>query len=225
MKNELKRKNILTNEIFKKYIFPCLFMAASESLSIIIGSVIAGNVLGEKSLAALNLILPLSLFITAISCIIGIGTIEYINVQKGRMNTKGANKAYTLSFITWAILGTIGVLFSIFGSKLVATFLSSNADLIPEVDQYLKVYLLGSPLILGMLTFPYIISGDGFPKMGALASIISNCTNLFFAGSFMRNTGIQGGATAIIMRTFNWYNFVVSSLFQFKKTHTKILQN
>ena len=76
-------------------------MAASASLSLVIDSIIVGNVLEKNELAAMNLILPMSLCFTAISGMFGIGSATCISMFKGKMNPENANKSLTLSFAAW----------------------------------------------------------------------------------------------------------------------------
>lgn len=194
------RNSLLVNQKFKEYFFPTILMSASASLSLIIDSIIIGNVLGNNELAAVNLIMPLSLCFTAICALFGIGSSTAISVFKGKMDNENSNRCLTLSAISWGFISVITIIIGIFASQPVASFLSGSSGLDSVVYDYLKVYLIGSPFTFATLIFPYIIKIDGMPKLSSIALIISNAVNLIMDIVYMKfmGMGIAGGALATI---------------------------
>lgn len=196
----LNRKAVLVSRKFKEFFFPSVFMSMSTSLSIIVDSVIVGNVLGSRELAAMNLIMPLSLCFTAVTAIFGIGSSIYISVLKGRLDDKGADKCLTLSCIAWFLCSVLTVLAGIFAADGIAAFLSGSSGLNDLVEDYLKIYLLGSPFTFITMIFPHIIRSDGKPKLASNVLIIANLTNLLLDVVFMKfmDMGLKGGSLATI---------------------------
>lgn len=196
----MQRNGILIGRKFREFFLPSVLMAASASLSLIIDSIIVGNMLGEDALAAMNLIMPLSLCFTAISAMLGIGSATYIAALKGRMEHESADKCLTLSGAAWIALSMIGVCLGLFVNDSIAAFLSGASGLGALVQEYLKVYLIGSPFTFVTLIFPYIIKADGKPKLSSNVLIVANLTNLcldvVFMGPFQM--GLAGGALATV---------------------------
>ncbi len=194
------RNATLVRRKFNEFFLPTILMSASASLSLIIDSVIVGNILGDSELAAVNLIIPLSLCFTAISAMFGIGSSICISVFKGKMDSKNANRCLTLSVIAWIFFSIASIFICLTSSSAIAAFLSGNSGLDNLVYDYLKIYLLGSPFTFATLIFPHIIKADGLPKLSSNALIAANATNLAMDIVYMKflNLGIGGAALATI---------------------------
>ncbi len=194
------RNATLVRRKFHEFFLPTILMSASASLSLIIDSVIVGNVLGDSELAAVNLIMPLSLCFTAISAMFGIGSSTCISVFKGKMDSKNANRCLTLSVIAWILFSIAAIFLCLTSSSTIAAFLSGNSGLNHLVYDYLKIYLLGSPFTFATLIFPHIIKADGLPKLSSNTLIIANATNLTMDIVYMKflNMGISGAALATV---------------------------
>lgn len=197
----MTRNARLVNRKFIQFFIPSVLMAASASLSLIIDSIIVGNVLSENELAAMNLIMPMTLIFTAISGMFGIGAATCVSVFKGKMDGKSANKTLTLSVFAWIFFSIASILTGIFANSVVAKFLSGSSGLNDLVECYLKVYLLGAPFTFATLIFPHIIKADGKPKLSSNALIIANALNLCLDVVFMKfmKMGLAGGALATIL--------------------------
>lgn len=215
--NDFKRTNILVNQKFKEFFFPSVFMAMSSSLSIIVDSMIVGNVLGNQELAAMNLIMPLSLCFTAITAIFGIGASICIPTLKGKLDNHGADKCLTLSCIAWIACSIFAILLGLFATDAISAFLAGSSGLKQYVAAYLKVYLLGAPFTFVTMIFPHIIRSDGKPKLASNVLIIANVTNLILDVVYMKflDMGLAGGALATIcgyaLGTFLYLIYVFSS--------------
>jgi Na+-driven multidrug efflux pump len=198
------RNGKLVGRKFTEFFFPSVLMSASASFSIIIDSLIVGNVLGSDELGAMNLIMPLSLCFTAISGMFGIGSATLISMFKGKIDNENANKSLTLAALACAVFSVIGILLGLFANNAVAAFLSGSSGYEDLVAQYLKVYLLGSPFTFIMLIFPHIIKADGQPKLSSNVLIIANAVNLCLDVVYMKflNMGLAGGALATITGYF-----------------------
>lgn len=196
----LKRNSRLINQKFTEFFVASILMAASISLSIMIDSIIVGNVLGEKQLAAVNLVMPLTLCFTAVCAIFGIGSSTLISVLKGKMEQKKADRVFSLSGIAWAFLSVIGILLGLFMCRPIASFLSGASGLEDYVVQYLRVYLVGAPFTFAMLILPYILKSDGRTKLASVTLVTANAVNLILDVVFMKycGMGLAGGALATI---------------------------
>lgn len=196
----MQRTKNLVNSKFREFFWPSILMAASNSLSLVIDSIIVGNVLGSRELAAMNLILPVSLCYTAIVAIIGIGGSTLISVKKGGGDDESSNKAFTVSFVCGVILGIVGILIGLLGGKTIAAFLAVGSGLESFVYEYLKVFMLGSPFTVLLLILPHIAKADGQPKFSSVTLVVSNLSNLILDVVFMKflGMGLAGGALATI---------------------------
>ena len=195
------RNAILVKKKFREFYLPTILMTASGSLSIIIDSIIVGNILGDNELAAVNLIMPLSLCFTALCGLFGIGSATCISLFKGRMDSENADKCLTLSTVSWVLFSIVGAVVGIFATTPVCRFLSGSSGLNHLVYDYLKVYLIGASATFATMIFPHIIKADGMPELSSRALIISNASNLIFDIVFMKffDMGIGGAALATVV--------------------------
>lgn len=69
----LERKGIIINQQFMKFFFPTILMTMALSLSTVIDGIIVGNILGPDALAAVNLVLPITLLFNSVYVLIGVG--------------------------------------------------------------------------------------------------------------------------------------------------------
>ncbi len=210
------RNATLVGRKFKEFFLPTILMSASASLSLIIDSIIVGNILGDSELAAVNLIMPLSLCFTAISAMFGIGSATCISVFKGKMDNKNANRCLTLSVMAWIAFSIVAMILCFTLSTEIASFLSGNSGIDNLVYDYLKVYLIGSPFTFATLIFPHIIKADGLPRFSSNTLIIANVTNLIMDIVYMKcfGLGIAGAALATItgnaLGTFLYITYIKS---------------
>ena len=66
-----------------------------------------GNLLGQNSLAAINLMSPISQFYFSITILFGLGASSIISFAKGRRDEKQANRVFTSTFIVLIALSVI----------------------------------------------------------------------------------------------------------------------
>ena len=124
----LKRNDKLISKKFFEFFFPSVLMAASASISLIVDSIIVGNILGEDALAAVNLLTPISLVFTAASAMFGIGAASFIAILKGKMDHENANKTFALSFTGWAALSMLAVFSDVFVNDFITGFSKSYSE-------------------------------------------------------------------------------------------------
>lgn len=224
MKIMIKRNGKLIGNKFMEFYFPSILMAASASISLIVDSIIVGNMLGEDALAAVNLLMPISLCFTATTALFGIGSASCIAALKGKMDHENANKSLTLTFIGWGVLSLLMVIIGLFANQPLTSFLSGASGLNQLVYDYLKVYMIGSPFTFATLIFPHIIKADGKPKLASNALIVANFTNLLLDVVYMGplKLGIAGGALATV--TGNLVGTLILASYIFSKTRNIFVQ-
>lgn len=194
------RNSVLVGRKFREFFFPTVLMSASASLSLIIDSMIVGNVLGDSELAAMNLIMPVSLCFTAISGLFGVGAATGLSLFRGRMEEHKAHQCFTLATLAWAVCSVLVVLLGLFASDRLAAAFSGTSGLTALVEDYLRVYLLGAPMTFATLIFPHILKANGRPKLASNGLIVANVTNLVLDIVFMEllQMELDGAALATV---------------------------
>ena len=91
----LGRNAVTVNKKYTEYFLPTVLTAMATNIAMIVDSIIAGNLLGQNSLAAINLMSPISQFYFSITILFGLGASSIISFAKGRRDEKQANRVFT----------------------------------------------------------------------------------------------------------------------------------
>src|SRR5574344_835836 len=124
-------------KLYGKILFPTLIgMVATVSCTVING-IFVGQGLGRDAIAAVNIIIPLFMFVSGISLMFGVGASVVASVHLSKNKVKAANINITQSFGVASILMIVlSVLLMIF-NKSVVEFMGSTQYLLPFTTEYL----------------------------------------------------------------------------------------
>ena len=85
----LGRNAVTVNKKYTEYFLPTVLTAMATNIAMIVDSIIAGNLLGQNSLAAINLMSPISQFYFSITILFGLGASSIISFAKGFLQAAG----------------------------------------------------------------------------------------------------------------------------------------
>lgn len=193
------------------------------SLNIVVDTVFIGNWIGSIGIAAINVVLPISFFISALGMAIGIGGSSIISRALGSGNKRKALKTFgnqiTLTLILTTIMAGIGIAFS---DSLIPAF-GGKGDIFSYAKSYYMIILYGVPLLALNMMGNNVIRAEGKPKFAMHTMIMSSVVNLvldyFFIFEF--GWGMAGAAWA----TFASYGAGLAYILYFflsKKSELKI---
>lgn len=83
----LDRKSYIVSQQFIRFFIPTIFMTMALSMSIVIDGMIVGNILGPEALAAVNLVLPVTLIFNSLYVLFGVGGSALM--ESGRLFRQG----------------------------------------------------------------------------------------------------------------------------------------
>lgn len=149
------------------------------SLNIIVDTVFVGNFIGSIGIAAINVVLPVSFFISALGLAIGIGGSSMISRALGAMNNKRALRTFgnqiTLTILLTTIMASLGIAFS---DSLIPAF-GGKGDIFEPAKTYYMIILYGVPFLALSMMGNNVIRAEGKPKFAMTTMIISSVANLF----------------------------------------------
>ncbi len=64
-----ERKSYIVSQQFMKFFMPTVLMTMALSMSVVIDGMIVGNILGPDALAAVNLVLPVTLIFNSLGTV------------------------------------------------------------------------------------------------------------------------------------------------------------
>lgn len=170
-------------------------------LTVIVDAIIIGHFVGNNALSAISLVMPLTMIVTALSTLIGLGPAIMASKAIGNREYEKVNTIFTSAIVQAVLIGgAIGIGCRCFSSEL-ASMLCSNRNLLPLLDSYLQILPWSFMLTITVSTLVSLIEADGHPKLAAKATVFGCiwhiCIDVVCVGYL--NMGIQGAAYAMLV--------------------------
>lgn len=148
------------------------------SLNIVVDTMFVGNFIGPNAIAAINVVLPIAFFISALGLAIGIGGGSIISRALGANNPSLANRTFgnqtSLTFLLTFILGVVGL---IFADTLIPMF-GGKGELFDLAKTYYEIVLYGVPIQGLVMMGNNVMRAEGKPKRSMVAMIIPSVGNI-----------------------------------------------
>jgi putative MATE family efflux protein len=183
---------------FMKYAVPSVIGMMVSALYIVVDGIFVGRGVGASALASINVALPITTLMIAITMMITMGGAAVMSIKFGENKYEEGNNIFLQSlflivFIT-GIVSIIGVLFPV----QLARILGASEGLVKGTAQYLRYYLIFGLGFSGSLALSAFVRNDGNPNLSMIALIVGAITNiaLDYTFIFILNFGIAGAAVA-----------------------------
>lgn len=160
-----------------------------------------GKLNDPVQMAAVSISLPIFVFQMAIAGIFGAGGGSYLSRLLGKKDFAAARETTTTAIFTTAI---VSVFMAVFGMMLIPQFLNavgaSSATAIPAA-QYLRIILLGSPVIMMKFALVQLLRAEGAAKEAMVGLFIGTGVNIILDPLFIFvfNMGVSGAAVATVI--------------------------
>lgn len=196
----LGRNAVTVNKKYTEYFLPTVLTAMATNIAMIVDSIIAGNLLGQNSLAAINLMSPISQLYFSITILFGLGASSIISFAKGRRDEKQANRVFTSTFIVLIALSVIFIAIQLPLADSISSLLTKDAELKSLLYQYYVPFIIGTPIYLLLMCSIHFVRADARPAFASNIVIVANAVNLgldfLFMGAF--KMGIAGSSIATV---------------------------
>ena len=185
---------------------------------------------GMDALAALGIVLPITLIIQAFANLIGLGGAPRAGIKLGEGNAPEANRIFNTAFTMLTLIGVIiGALAFCFAEPIVCLFGCPPSALEYAVS-YLKIYACGSLFVMlaqglnpFILTQGYSLIAMGSVLVGAIINIVLDPIFIFTL-----DMGVRGSSLATVVSQLcscvcvTLFFFSRSSLFRFRVREMRI---
>lgn len=207
----LTRNSATVNKKYSEYFLPTVLTAMATNISTIVDSVIAGNILGQSSLAAISLISPITQLYFSITILFGLGASSIVSYAKGKRDESQANSVFTSAFIILAFLSVVFIAIQLPLADNICSLLTSDEELHSLLYQYYIPFIIGTPFTLLLLSSIHFVRTDARPKFASNIIIIANVVNLLLDLLFLGvlKTGIAGSSVATVLG--NVVGFIIMS--------------
>lgn len=207
------------------------------SLNIVIDTMFVGNFIGPNAIAAINVVLPIAFFISALGLAIGVGGGSIISRALGANDSRLVSRTFgnqvTLTLLLTSIMAIIGL---VFAESLIPMF-GGKGELYGLAKTYYQIVLYGVPIQGLAMMGNNVMRAEGRPRQSMIAMIIPSVSNLImdYLLIVVFDFGMAGAAWATVISyilsfsyIFYYYLSGKSEIrFQliFMKLHWKTLQN
>lgn len=152
---------------------------------------------GMDALAALGIVLPVTLIIQAFANLIGLGGAPRAGIRMGEGKPERANEIFNTAFLCLAVLGVvIGTATFVFARPIVLLF-GCPASAVEYAVSYLKIYACGTGFVLlaqglnpFILTQGYSVVAMGSVLLGALINLALDPLFIFTLGMGVRGSSL-----------------------------------
>lgn len=194
------RHSGLLDRKYWEFFIPTILMAMTTTMSIVVDSIIVGNILGTNALAAVNLVMPVMMIYNTIAVALGLGAATVISVAKGRRQTTYSNEIFTVTLLGMLILSALFLGGQALFIDEITQILTHKPTLRPLVTSYLSVLMYGTPLVVVILGMTYCLRVDGRVKLASAVLIIANVVNIILDLVYMGplKMGIAGSSLATV---------------------------
>ena len=179
---------------------------------------------GMDALAALGIVLPITLIIQAFANLIGLGGAPRAGIKMGEGNNDEANRIFNNAFSMLTVIGVlIGGLAFVFSKQIVLLF-GCPPSAVDFAVSYLKIYSCGTLFVMlaqglnpFILTQGYSLVAMGSVLLGAIINIVLDPIFIFTL-----NMGVRGSSLATVISQLCScvcviaFFFTETSLFHFK---------
>ena len=179
---------------------PSIISMMVNALYNIVDRLFVGQDVGSLGLAGITLCFPITLFIMAMSMMVGVGGNTLFAIRLGQKKYIQAsiilNNSFSLLILMALTTFTLGELFM---EPLLRLFGASEQTL-PVASSYMRILLCGAIFQTVAPGMNHFIRSMGHPKTAMFREVIGAVTNIFLDWLFIRqfHWGIEGAAWATI---------------------------
>ena len=175
---ESNRNSYLVSKALKGFVLASILTSAAGQLASTIDAIVLAQFEGSEAVSALNLVLPVTLFISCLGLLMAFGANALMARVIGRHDLKSAQAIFSTAI--WSIL-TLGVLFSLLmyaGIPAVLRVIIDEPELRELPNEYLSIYVLGAWLEMLSYALCLFVATDGHPRRVTRAVFAGVVTNI-----------------------------------------------
>ncbi len=191
----------------------------------IVDRIFVGRIPGEgtTALAGVGIAFPIMILITAFANLIGSGGSPRASIMMGKKNYEKAEEYLGNSVTLVVVFSVILMVFFHFTMEPILRAFGASDNTLPYAVEYLRIYLLGTIFVQGVLGLNPFITAQGFAKTSMATVLIGAALNIILDPIFIFvfDMGVRGAALATIISQAVSFVWVLRFLLG-KKSQLKI---
>ena len=208
-----------------QFVFPSIIMMIFTSIYSVVDGLFVSNFVGKSAFAAVNLIMPFLMGISALGFMIGTGGSAIVAKTLGEGKIENANEYFSMLVYITAIGGIIIAILSMFLVKPVAILFGASGTLLDNCILYGRILCISLPAFMLQNVFQSFFVTAEKPHLGLRVIVIAGVTNMVLDFLFVAvlHLGLPGAGSAfpVILlwtekfqlikawkNTFSWQNLI-----------------
>ena len=166
---------------------------------------------GMDALAALGIVLPITLIITAFAHLIGLGGSPRASFKLGEGDKQEANKIFNTSFVLLSMIGLAISLITFFLAEQIVVLFGCPPTSVSFATSYLKIYSIGTIFVLLAQGLNPFITAQGYSFMAMFSVLIGALVNIALDPIFIfvLKMGVNGASLATIISQFISFVWII----------------
>lgn len=188
-------------KLYFKFLLPSLGSAMVMSIYTLTDAIVIGKGVGSEALAALSFTTPLLCILMATGILFGVGGSVQMSVSRGLGNEQKANRYFTLSFFSLAIISIILWAAYICGMPYIVRAMGANDTLFPYIISYMRYINYFLAFVVFSNYIAIFIRADNDPNRAMAGVIFGGILNIILDIVFVfpLQLGIGGAALASVL--------------------------
>lgn len=181
-----------------KFVFPTIVMMIVTSIYGIVDGLFVSNVAGKNAFAAVNLIMPFLMALSAFGFMMGTGGSALVSRTLGEGDRDRANRYFSMLVIVTAVVGVCLTVIGFIFMRQIAGLLGATPLILEDCVCYGRTVIFAGAFYMLQNAFQSFFVTAEKPKLGLLVSVASGLCNMVldFLMVYVFRMGVFGAALA-----------------------------
>ncbi len=199
-KKKIQLSDHFTYSRLLRFVFPSIVMMVFTSIYAVVDGLFVSNYVGKTAFAAINLIMPLLMGISALGFMIGTGGSAIVGKTLGEGKKEKAQEYFSMLVYVTMIGGVLLSLLGAFLTRPVGLLLGAEGELLENVVLYGRISFISmTPFMLQNVFQSFFVTAEK-PKLGLAVIVAAGVTNMVLDYLFIgvMGWGLEGAAIATV---------------------------
>lgn len=181
-----------------RFVFPCIIMMIVTSIYSIVDGFFVSNCVGKNAFAAVNLIMPVLMALSAFGFMIGTGGSALVAFTLGEGRKDKANEIFSMLILAEFLFGVVVTVIGFIFMPQIAKALGAGPLIMEDCVRYGRIGILTIAFFMMQNSFQSFLVTAEQAKMGLMVSVACGLTNmtLDFLLVYVLPLGVTGAALA-----------------------------
>lgn len=188
-----------------RFVAPSVVMMIFTSIYNVVDGFFVSNFVGKVPFAAINLMMPLFIFMMALGFMLGTGGSAIVAQTLGEGKKELANRYFSLLIYATLAAGTFITVLGLLGLERIAVWLGARGEMLDNCILYGRVILPSMPLFLVQSAFQSFFVTAEKPKLGLAFTVAAGVANIVLDALFVMvfRWGLAGAAILTYLNPFD----------------------